>query len=92
MKVCIIGAGAIGGMIGARLAANTGAEVSALARGETLKALEIAKERIEQHHRRQVPQDLRYTDALGVERSNFYRKMRALGMGPARRHDEDPDA
>ncbi|NRR33563.1 2-dehydropantoate 2-reductase [Oxalobacteraceae bacterium] len=39
MKVCIIGAGAIGGFIGARLAAAGGSEVSALARGATLDAL-----------------------------------------------------
>ena len=39
MKVCIVGAGAIGGLIGTRLAAHTGADVSALARGETLEAL-----------------------------------------------------
>lgn len=38
MKVCIVGAGAIGGWIGARLAAS-GVEVSALARGATLDAL-----------------------------------------------------
>ena len=39
MKVCIVGAGAVGGLIGTRLAVNTDAEVSALARGDTLKAL-----------------------------------------------------
>lgn len=39
MKVCIIGAGAIGGFIGARLAAAGQAQVSALARGATLAAL-----------------------------------------------------
>ncbi|HET7865406.1 MAG TPA: 2-dehydropantoate 2-reductase [Burkholderiaceae bacterium] len=39
MKVCIVGAGAIGGFIGARLAAAGGARVSALARGATLAAL-----------------------------------------------------
>jgi len=38
MKVCIVGAGAIGGFLGARLAAS-GADVTALARGETLRAL-----------------------------------------------------
>ena len=38
MKVCIVGAGAIGGWIGAPLAA-AGVEVSAMARGETLAAL-----------------------------------------------------
>ena len=39
MKVCIIGAGAIGGFIGTKLAAAGRAEVSALARGATLAAL-----------------------------------------------------
>jgi 2-dehydropantoate 2-reductase len=39
MKVCIVGAGAIGGFIGARLAAAGGIELSALARGATLAAL-----------------------------------------------------
>lgn len=38
MKVCIVGAGAVGGLIGTRLAAS-GAAVGALARGETLAAL-----------------------------------------------------
>ena len=39
MKVCILGAGAIGGFIGTRLAARGRAQVSALARGATLDAL-----------------------------------------------------
>ncbi len=38
-KVCIVGAGAIGGFIGTRLAAAGQAQVSALARGATLAAL-----------------------------------------------------
>jgi 2-dehydropantoate 2-reductase len=38
MKVCIVGAGAVGGIIGTRLAV-AGQDVSALARGETLQAL-----------------------------------------------------
>jgi 2-dehydropantoate 2-reductase len=36
MKVCIVGAGAIGGFIGARLAAASACDLSALARGTTL--------------------------------------------------------
>ena len=40
MKVCIVGAGAIGGLIGTRLAAAGRAEVSAIARGATLAALQ----------------------------------------------------
>lgn len=39
MKVCIVGAGAIGGFIGTRLAAAGQAQVSAIARGATLAAL-----------------------------------------------------
>ncbi len=39
MKICIAGAGAIGGFIGARLALSGQTEVSALARGDTLSAL-----------------------------------------------------
>jgi 2-dehydropantoate 2-reductase len=39
LKVCIVGAGAIGGFLGTRLACEGGASVSALARGATLAAL-----------------------------------------------------
>lgn len=39
MKVCVAGAGAIGSLIGARLASHGEARVSALARGATLAAL-----------------------------------------------------
>jgi 2-dehydropantoate 2-reductase len=40
MKVCIVGAGAIGGFIGTRLAASGNTQVGALARGATLRALQ----------------------------------------------------
>ncbi|MFI5493658.1 2-dehydropantoate 2-reductase [Actinoplanes sp. NPDC051859] len=40
MRVCVVGAGAIGGWIGARLAASGAAEVSAVARGATLASLQ----------------------------------------------------
>src|SRR5438477_6259825 len=39
MKVCVVGAGAIGGFLGTRLAAAGEAGVAALARGATLVAL-----------------------------------------------------
>lgn len=39
MKVCIVGAGAICGFVGARLAAAGKSQVSAIARGATLAAL-----------------------------------------------------
>jgi Ketopantoate reductase len=40
MKACIVGAGAIGGYIGARLALRGEAHVCALSRGATLVALQ----------------------------------------------------
>jgi len=48
--------------------------------GKTLAALELAKERIERHHRRQVPQDLRYTDALGVELGHRWTPLDSVGL------------
>jgi len=39
LKVCVVGAGAIGGFLGTRLAAAGEASVAALARGATLVAL-----------------------------------------------------
>jgi len=48
MKVCIIGAGAIGGFIGTKLAAAGQAQVSALARGATLQALRTQGWRLQQ--------------------------------------------
>jgi 2-dehydropantoate 2-reductase len=39
LNICIVGAGAIGGYFGTRLALHTGARVNALARGATLSAL-----------------------------------------------------
>jgi 2-dehydropantoate 2-reductase len=42
MKVTIYGAGAIGGWIGVRLA-QAGCDVSVVARGDTLKAVQAAR-------------------------------------------------
>ena len=39
MRICIFGAGAIGGLVGARLAAKGEAEVSLVARGPHLAAM-----------------------------------------------------
>ena len=47
-SVCIVGAGAIGGFLGARLAAAGGMNVSAIARGPTLAALRNHGWRLEQ--------------------------------------------
>jgi 2-dehydropantoate 2-reductase len=48
MKVCIVGAGAIGGFIGARLAASKVCTLSAVARGGTLAALRMHGFRLQQ--------------------------------------------
>ncbi|MEP6719860.1 MAG: 2-dehydropantoate 2-reductase [Variovorax sp.] len=48
MKVCIVGAGAIGGFIGARLAQAGHCQVSTVARGATLAALQRHGWRLEQ--------------------------------------------
>jgi 2-dehydropantoate 2-reductase len=47
-KVCVVGAGAIGGFLGTRLALAGGASVSALARGATLSALRDRGWRLEE--------------------------------------------
>ncbi|MDX6806447.1 histidinol dehydrogenase [Terrihabitans rhizophilus] len=47
---------------------------------ETLEALGVARDRIESHHRRQLPQDERYTDALGVELGHRWTAVEAVGL------------
>ena len=48
LDVCIVGAGAIGGFLGARLATAGDANVTAIARGHTLAALRAHGWRLEQ--------------------------------------------
>jgi histidinol dehydrogenase len=47
---------------------------------ETLAALELARDRIEVYHRRQVPRDDRFTDALGVELGSRWTAIEAVGL------------
>ena len=47
---------------------------------EALDALEFARDRIEVFHRRQVPQDDRFTDALGVELGSRWTAIEAVGL------------
>ena len=47
---------------------------------KTLEALRTAHQRIEMHHRRQVPKDERYTDALGVELGWRWTPLSAVGL------------
>ncbi len=45
-----------------------------------LEALEFARARIETYHRRQLPQDDRFTDALGVELGTRWTAIEAVGI------------
>ncbi len=47
---------------------------------ETLDALKLARDRIESHHRRQKPEDERYTDALGVELGHRWTAIESVGL------------
>jgi histidinol dehydrogenase len=47
---------------------------------QTLAALELAAARIESHHRRQLPSDDRYTDALGVELGTRWTAIESVGL------------
>jgi histidinol dehydrogenase len=48
--------------------------------GETRDALEFARARIETYHRRQMPKDDRFTDALGVELGTRWTAIEAVGL------------
>jgi histidinol dehydrogenase len=47
---------------------------------ETIDALELACARIESHHRRQIPADDRYTDALGAELGTRWTAIESVGL------------
>ena len=47
---------------------------------ETMAALELAPARIESHHRRQLPADDRYTDALGAELGSRWTAIESVGL------------
>jgi histidinol dehydrogenase len=61
----------------------TVAEIDAAAaacKPEPLAALELARDRIEAYHRRQLPHDERFTDALGVEMGSKWTAIEAVGL------------
>jgi len=47
---------------------------------ETMAALKLAHERIRSHHARQMPQNDRYQDALGVELGSIWTAVEAVGL------------
>ena len=52
----------------------------AAADGETVEALKFARDRIHAHHRRQRPQDDRYTDPIGVELGSRWTAIESVGL------------
>src|SRR5271163_268482 len=61
----------------------TGAEIAAALGAcdrAALGALNLARDRIEAYHRRQVPRDDRFTDALGVELGSRWTAIDAVGL------------
>jgi len=48
--------------------------------GAALDALELARSRIETYHRRQLPQDDRFIDAIGVELGSRWTAIEAVGL------------
>ncbi len=47
---------------------------------DTIKSLEFARDRIESFHRRQIPKDERFTDALGVELGWRWTAIESVGL------------
>src|SRR5277367_1964512 len=66
--------------VGLRVTAAEIAAAVATCSRETLDALEFARARIEAYHRRQVPRDDRFTDALGVELGSRWTAIEAVGL------------
>src|SRR5262245_45431890 len=55
-------------------------ETAAACDRRALDALALARERIEAYHRRQLPQDERFTDALGVELGSRWTAIESVGL------------
>jgi histidinol dehydrogenase len=66
--------------VGLRVSAQEIAAAAAACDRAALDALELARARIEAYHRRQVPRDERFTDALGVELGYRWTAIAAVGL------------
>jgi histidinol dehydrogenase len=65
---------------GLRISADEIASAYAACDRRALDALTLARERIEAYHRRQLPADERFTDALGVELGHRWTAIEAVGL------------
>jgi histidinol dehydrogenase len=66
--------------VGLRVAAHEIERATAACDAKALAALTLARDRIEAYHRRQLPQDDRYIDALGVELGHRWTAIAAVGI------------
>jgi histidinol dehydrogenase len=65
---------------GLKISAAEIAAATAACDGATVDALRLARDRIESFHRRQLPRDDRFTDALGVELGHRWTAIEAVGL------------
>jgi histidinol dehydrogenase len=65
---------------GLRVSAGEIERAAAQCDREALAALELARDRIEAYHRRQLPKDDRFIDALGVELGHRWTAIEAVGL------------
>jgi histidinol dehydrogenase len=66
--------------VGLRVTAAEAEAALATSKPDVLDALKLARDRIEAFHRRQIPQDDRVTDALGVELGSRWTAIEAVGL------------
>ena len=66
--------------VGLRIGAGEIDSAAAACDPTALAALKLARERIEAYHRRQLPRDERFTDALGVELGYRWSAIAAVGL------------
>ena len=66
--------------LGLRVSATELDQAAAACDGRALDALRLARDRIEAYHRRQLPTDQRFTDALGVELGYRWTAVAAAGL------------
>src|SRR6516164_8670658 len=65
---------------GLRVTASEIEAATAACEARALDALRLARDRIEAYHRRQLPQNERFTDALGVELGHRWTAIEAVGL------------